>query len=91
MINIDFELKEPKESDFHSIKVLLKQYLDNSIFNRFFQIVFFLFNVFFYSNELVEMIISQSHIGSVIKVDDNEGSFGFISVINFHKNKVFII
>jgi len=94
-VDVNFELFNPKESDFHTIKIFLKQYLDGTQYN---------------STELADMICEQGKkefLGSVIKVSSdeitstvieednkkkqadeffNEG-FGFISVINLHKNK----
>jgi len=59
-----------KSEDFHFIKTFLKNYLNNVIWN---------------SNELANLICSQTEIGGVIKVTDNEDdTFGFVTIINFH-------
>jgi len=76
-ITVDFELDSPKPLDFHSLKNLLKHYLgyhSSSLFNP---------------SQLVDILLSQSDITRVIRVDGNEDtddqSFGFISVFNYHQ------
>jgi len=72
MVDIQFEFFNPKEEDFHAIKVFLTNYLEGQAFD---------------SSELTDVIIKQGEtFGSTIKVEDNE-PFGFISVINLHSHK----
>jgi len=104
-IEIDFDLFNPKESDFHCIKTFLRNYLEGSSF---------------ISTDLADKICEQGikdFLGSIIKIqseeitgttikDDEQSSemktesdeffnegFGFISVINLHKyqNKEYVV
>jgi len=69
-IQVDFEFFGMKYDDYHFIKTFLKNYLNNVQWN---------------SSELANLICTQTEVGSVIKVTDNEDdTFGFLTVINFH-------
>ncbi len=42
------------------------------------------------TSEMADLIIEQFYIGSVIRIVDDPETYGFASVINLHKHKVFI-
>jgi hypothetical protein len=70
---VEFIFVDPKQNDFHNVKTMLKDYLDEHAFN---------------STEFVDVIVKQSQVGSIIKIDgDDDQSFGFISVVNLHEHK----
>lgn len=82
-VEADFEGRNPDQNDFHGIKQLLKQLFLKSHINI---------------GELVDMLIAQQGIGSVLKqsIDEDEDEdeeeddtvFGITSVVNLAANKV---
>jgi protein BCP1 len=71
---VDFIFVDPTQNDLHSVKTLLKDYLEDHPFNV---------------TEFAEIIVKQSNVGSMIKIEgDDEQSYGFISVINLHEYQV---
>ena len=69
-IMVDFEFQDPKETDFHGLKALLKNYLDGAEFS---------------SSELCDFIIKQNTVGTVIKAQgagDENDPIAVMSVVN---------
>ena len=74
-IMVDFEFQDPKETDFHGLKALLKNYLDGAEFS---------------SSELCDFIIKQNTVGTVIKAQgagDENDPIAVMSVVNLTTNK----
>lgn len=88
MIQIEFEGRNPIDSDFHGIKQLLNQLFLKAHLNL---------------SELTDVIISQSYVGSVVKQsepedddsdedeDDVNDVYGITSVINLTEKQVGIM
>jgi len=73
-VQVDFDVFPPQESDFISLKRFLQNYLGDTQWAV---------------SELADLIIAQSHVGSLLKVADDEDdeTFGLISVVNIHRYK----
>lgn len=69
IMDVDFEFCVPVEIHFHGIKTLLKQ-----VFSTDFEMI----NL----SELSDLIIKQSSVGSVVKVDDSEDPYALMTVIS---------
>lgn len=76
LLNVEFEWFDPKaEVDFHGLKNLLRQLLDNDA-----QI--------FDMSALADLILSQPLLGSTVKVDGIETDpYAFLSVLNISEHK----
>jgi protein BCP1 len=72
-VQVDFEMFEVEDKDFIALKQYLTDFLGGTIWN---------------ASELVDIIMSQPGVGSVIKVSQEEEVLGFINMINLHKHKV---
>lgn len=81
VVNVDFEWFDPQEIDFHGIKLLLRQLFD--VDSDLFDI-----------SALSELIISQAHLGSTVKVTDDDletretDPFAFLTVLNLQLYQV---
>lgn len=77
MLNVDFEWFDPQPAvDFHGLKTLCRQLfdVDSELFNL---------------SELVELIISQSLVGSTVKIEGRESDpYAFLTVLNLHEHRV---
>ncbi|KAG0339019.1 Mss4p nuclear export [Podila horticola] len=74
IINVDFEFFDPKEIDFHAVKNLLNQYFASDA-------------ILFGLSELSEMIISQSNVGTTIKVNGVESDpYALLTVLNMNQH-----
>lgn len=74
VVQVDFAFFDPEEVDFQAIKNFLLSFLEGQPFN---------------ASELADLIIMQNeYVGTVVKVENEEETYGFISVINLHKHKV---
>ncbi|GMH32410.1 hypothetical protein BSKO_00244 [Bryopsis sp. KO-2023] len=71
-VEADFEFFDPQERDFHGLKALLNNYLDGGEFN---------------CGELVDAIIQQSRVGTVLKCGEDGSPIGVASVLNFQHYK----
>lgn len=78
-VNVDFEWFDPQPAvDFHGIRNLLRQLLDNDA-------------QLFDLSALTDLILSQPLLGSTVKVDGNEGDpYAFLTVLNLQQHKVYI-
>ncbi|KAK1416050.1 hypothetical protein QVD17_31838 [Tagetes erecta] len=74
VVQADFAFFDPKPDDFHGVKVLLQTYLDNKEWDL---------------SSFVDLILQQTTVGTVIKIEDDEdnGVYGFISALNLHRYK----
>ncbi|GAQ80747.1 hypothetical protein KFL_000610250 [Klebsormidium nitens] len=71
-INVDFEFFDPKPSDYHGVKALLKSYLDDETFDL---------------PGLVDLVLAQTTVGSVIKTTEDEDPIGLLTVLAFERYK----
>lgn len=75
MVQADFAFFDPKESDFHGVKNLLQYYLDNTQWDL---------------SGFVDLILAQTTVGSVVKIEDDEDDniYSIVSAINLDRYKV---
>lgn len=75
-IQADFAFFDPKPDDFHGVKTLLQMYLDDKQWDL---------------SSFVDLIIAQTTVGTVIKLENDEdnGSFAVLTALNLgiHKEK----
>ncbi|KAL7110725.1 hypothetical protein ACP275_05G043800 [Erythranthe tilingii] len=68
VVQADFAFFDPKNSDFHGVKVLLQTYLDNKQWDL---------------SGFVDLILSQPTVGTVVKIEDDEdGVYSAVSALN---------
>ncbi|XP_057949677.1 protein BCCIP homolog isoform X2 [Malania oleifera] len=74
VIQADFAFFDPKPSDFHGVKILLQTYLDDTQWDL---------------SSFVDLILGQSTVGTVVKIEDAEddGLFCFITILNLGRYK----
>ncbi|XP_050235013.1 protein BCCIP homolog [Mercurialis annua] len=73
VIQADFEFFDPKPDDFHGAKVLLQTYLDNKEWDL---------------TGFVDLILEQTTVGTVVKVDgDEDGLFSLTTALNLGRYK----
>ncbi|GFP83531.1 protein bccip homolog [Phtheirospermum japonicum] len=74
-VQADFVFFDPKPSDFHGVKVLLKSYLDNKLWDL---------------SGFVDLILGQPTVGTVVKIenDEDEGNNECITGITDYLLKV---
>ena len=70
----DFAFFDPKPDDFHGVKILLQTYLDNKLWDL---------------SGFVDLILGQTTVGTVVKIEDDEdnGVFSFITALNLGRYK----
>ncbi|KAF8941541.1 p21-C-terminal region-binding protein-domain-containing protein [Dissophora ornata] len=74
IINVDFEFFDPKDIDFHAVKNLLNQYFASDA-------------ILFGLSELSELIVSQSNVGTTIKVNGVESDpYSLLTVLNMNQH-----
>ncbi|KAL3644710.1 hypothetical protein CASFOL_009890 [Castilleja foliolosa] len=73
-IQADFVFFDPKPSDFHGVKVLLKTYLDNKVWDL---------------SAFVDLILGQPTVGTVVKIenDEDEGVYSVVTALNLGRYK----
>jgi protein BCP1 len=75
---MDIQFYDPTEPDFHAVKMLLQQYLEDTVWSI---------------SPLVELILAQTRVGTTVRVnDETDGSgsrdpCGFISVLNIRQHR----
>ncbi|XP_024991889.1 protein BCCIP homolog isoform X1 [Cynara cardunculus var. scolymus] len=76
VVQADFAFFDPKPDDFHGVKVLMQTYLDNKEWDL---------------SGLVDLILQQTTVGTVIKIEDDEdnGVYGFVTALNLQRYKDF--
>ncbi|KAF9915489.1 Mss4p nuclear export [Lobosporangium transversale] len=74
IINVDFEFFNPKEIDFHAVKNLLSQFFASDA-------------ILFGLSELADIIVSQSSVGTTIKVNgDDSDPYSVMTVLNMNQH-----
>ncbi|RVW48304.1 Protein BCCIP-like [Vitis vinifera] len=70
----DFAFFDPKPDDFHGVKILLQTYLDNKLWDL---------------SGFVDLILGQTTVGTVVKIEDDEddGVFSLITTLNLGRYK----
>lgn len=71
VIQADFEFFDPKPDDFHGVKVLLQNYLDNEQWDL---------------SAFVDLILGQTTVGTVVKIED-DGLFAVVTALNLGRYK----
>lgn len=74
MVQADFAFFDPKPDDFHGVKILLQTYLDNNQWDL---------------SGFVDLILGQTTVGTVVKIEDEEddGLFSVITALNLGRYK----
>lgn len=67
LVNVDFEFFDPKSTDYHGVKALLKLYLDDTVWDV---------------GGLVDIVLAQTTVGTVVKTSDEDTPIGIITVLN---------
>jgi len=70
-LQVEFNVDFPKEMDFHGVKNFIKMYTSSDKFN---------------ASEFSNLIIGQTRIGHMIRIDGNDEIFGFLTCLNIHKH-----
>ncbi|KAJ3294532.1 Mss4p nuclear export [Rhizoclosmatium sp. JEL0117] len=70
LIDVDFDFFDPKEIDFHGLKSLIKQTFQNDADQ-------------FDISGLADLVITNAHLGSVVKVDDSTDPYAVMTVLSF--------
>ncbi|GLT24849.1 hypothetical protein SLA2020_000170 [Shorea laevis] len=74
VVQADFAFFDPKPDDFHGVKTLLQSYLDDMQWDL---------------SGFVDLILDQTTVGTVIKIEDDEddGLFSVITALNLRRYK----
>ncbi|KAK9666307.1 hypothetical protein RND81_14G176100 [Saponaria officinalis] len=74
VIQADFAFFDPKPNNFHGVKTLLQSYLDDKQWDI---------------SSFVDLIIAQTTVGSVVRIEDDEdeGLFAFLTALNLGRYK----
>lgn len=74
VIQADFAFFDPKPDDFHGVKILLQTYLDDKHWDL---------------SGFVDLILAQSTVGTVVKIEDDEDDalFALLTVLNLGRYK----
>lgn len=74
VVQADFAFFDPKPDDFHGVKVLMQTYLDNKEWDL---------------SGFVDLILQQTTVGTVIKIEEDEdnGVYGFVTALNLQRYK----
>lgn len=72
IVNVDFEFFDPRPDDYHGVKALLRTYVDDVKWDL---------------GGFVDVILSQTTVGTVIKTAEDESPIGVISVLNLGRYK----
>ncbi|CAJ1967022.1 unnamed protein product [Sphenostylis stenocarpa] len=72
VIQADFSFFDPKPDDFHGVKTLLQTYLDNEEWDL---------------SAFVDLILGQTTVGTVVKIEDDEdeGIFAIVTALNLYR------
>ncbi|KAJ3217247.1 Mss4p nuclear export [Dinochytrium kinnereticum] len=77
IIDVDFDFFDPREIDFHGLKSLLRQT--------------FLYDADrFDLSGMADAIISQPHIGSIVKVDDSTDPYAVMTILSFETHSILL-
>lgn len=74
VVQADFAFFDPKPDDFHGVKTLLQTYLDNKQWDL---------------SGFVDLILGQTTVGTVVKVegDEDDGVFSVVTALNLQRYK----
>ncbi|OWM64010.1 hypothetical protein CDL15_Pgr006380 [Punica granatum] len=74
VVQADFAFFDPKPDDFHGVKILLQNYLDDKQWDL---------------SGFVDLILEQTTVGTVVKIEGSEddGIFSFVSALNLGRYK----
>ncbi|XP_074285040.1 protein BCCIP homolog [Silene latifolia] len=74
VVQADFAFFDPKPNNFHGVKTLLPNYLDDTQWDL---------------SGFADIIIAQTTVGSVVRIEDDEdeGLFAFLTVLNLGRYK----
>ena len=74
VVQADFAFFDPKSNDFHGVKTLLQTYLDNKQWDL---------------SGFVDLILGQTTVGTVVKVegDEDDGVFSVVTALNLQRYK----
>lgn len=72
-MNVDFEFFDPKPADYHGVKALLKNYLDDTTWDI---------------SGFVDIFLAQTTVGTVVKTIDDESPIGILTALNLARYKV---
>ncbi|KAE8076315.1 hypothetical protein FH972_014977 [Carpinus fangiana] len=74
VVQADFAFFDPKPNDFHGVKTLLQTYLDNKQWDL---------------SGFVDLILGQTTVGTVVKVegDEDDGVFSVVTALNLQRYK----
>jgi len=75
VVQADFAFFDPKPNDFHGVKTLLQTYLDVEEWDL---------------SGFVDLILEQTTVGTVVKVEDDEdeGIFALVTALNLCRYRV---
>lgn len=75
VVQADFAFFDPKANDFHGVKTLLQTYLDDKQWDL---------------SGFVDLILGQTTVGTVVKIEDDEdeGVFSLVTALNMRRYKV---
>ncbi|XP_050275443.1 protein BCCIP homolog isoform X2 [Quercus robur] len=73
-VQADFAFFDPKSNDFHGVKTMLQAYLDNKQWDL---------------NGFIDLILGQTTVGTVVKIegDEDEGVFSIVTALNLGRYK----
>ncbi|KAF5450370.1 hypothetical protein F2P56_030728 [Juglans regia] len=74
VVQADFAFFDPKANDFHGVKTLLQTYLDDKQWDL---------------SGFVDLILGQTTVGTVVKIEDDEdeGVFSLVTALNMQRYK----
>ncbi|XP_043721280.1 protein BCCIP homolog [Telopea speciosissima] len=74
IVQADFAFFDPKPDDFHGVKILLQTYLDNKQWDL---------------SGFVDLILAQTTVGTVVKLEDSDedGLFSVVTALNMGRYK----
>eukprot|EP00262_Sarcandra_glabra_P013170 TRINITY_DN3597_c0_g1_i1.p1 TRINITY_DN3597_c0_g1~~TRINITY_DN3597_c0_g1_i1.p1 ORF type:complete len:197 (+),score=23.27 TRINITY_DN3597_c0_g1_i1:160-750(+) len=75
VVQANFAFFDPKPGDFHGVKILLQTYLDDTQWDL---------------SSFVDLILGQTTVGTVVKIDDEEddGLFAVVTAMNLGRYKL---
>ncbi|BBN04628.1 protein BCP1 [Marchantia polymorpha subsp. ruderalis] len=72
IVNVDFEFFDPKPTDFHGVKALLKSYLEDTLWDI---------------SGFVDIFLAQTTVGTVVKTSNDDNPIGILTALNLARYK----
>lgn len=72
-IQVEMQFFDPVEGDFHAVRAFLSKYAGGLQYDV---------------GDLVDLVISQRTVGTMVKVEDDIEPYGFITALNLEAHKV---